>query len=1803
MFKIYIKDFNRNGSVITTEELIETIPAENEGALRLLSPIIKNDMGNAETFNFNIESGINYYDAFLQMKTFMRVEYDDETIFYGRVLTIDNGMFGTRKVRMEGPLTFFNDSPVEGVKEASRRETNVYEYLQSLIDNHNNWVRDSKRTFALGEVPGNYSAAVSIDQQVITNADVVNKKRKFGSDGWTDTKSALEDLRSHYGGYFRTRIVNGTIVLDWMNHYFNSEYNTQTIEIGKNILDINSVTEIDNIFTILVPIGNNKTTKTTSDNSGKKGTVSAHFYVDGREISVPSICSVYTREQLNSGYHKYEDYEQALDKYGRIIKTVTFDDATNAAQLRTKAYEWIKNNYQGEVTKFTVKAIDMRQIGENAQKIMVGDRVKLIYPVPREDGTVHKQELYQTCLTIQYDLYNPENNQYTFGIPANILTKTYGLTKQSKSVNSGGSRRNGDTSTGGEEEKDWLDEVYNWLTNHKIWYKHNDGPVPYTDAFAHKMGGPFQGAQGYLNWFCTHEDFIGGKFLLWRVSYRTAWKTDAQIAAISNTYNTRAKVEQQYAKMRNLAGEQAATEFLNYFREREWVIQGSGLGPQYIEAFTSSTLMASNLIDYIKDEYGIDVRTGLAVKMPSKLTLDDGSYFITEQKEDPETGEKGVFTKSIFDSKTGCETFFNEDGLEITSWRDSNGFVHYYVADPDSPDGYKETTDRQLAFQTLDNERAHGQLVQAYFRQPIYEIDEETGDIKRDANGVPIQATDENGNPLYKMNADGKTYALEPYSYMFAQTIESYMKGTLVTAHVDGDKVLLGSKHTKQSVRTALENISDVCGEFYIETDPITGLEKVVVVEGTAMIQKKDGAEFGYYHEGNLTAGIMVDMINNESNTYILGDHIKIGRRGSGALAKDVTISSSDESTIGIFSLNQNGDAILEGGTKISRTVNGAVGAYGLWDESGQNVSGGMLVTKINSDTTTAITGDHIKIGNNGTKDITLTAADSSTVGLYTIVNGDPVLDGGTQIYRTVNGVRGAYGIWDSSGQNVSGGMIVNKINDQSSTQILGTKVNIQAQQMAAIGIYTEDHFDAGYIVQKLNSGDTESKITSTIISLDADKRISLNDRMTIYSNYLVADTPFVVGSNITNGAQLSVTSSGVSLRRLTIYKDSGSQSQLSHTFTYDSIGSMIKTAELTNNDTVLKLTRFDNTVVNFSKAASSTLYQVWSGSSGNQKWTVETRRLVNGQYETDNSLSIGFSGSPDVQLSFAHGDVTRYETTKNLILPVWINSWETDSLGGESQTKRYETSLTINASDFYDSAVADVGLEIQTLGASATVNGNNKVIAPKVGGDAKFGYLIARSYGEINKSAGTRTLSISAGTNRLYSDTIDDYSLAYGDCSDILAYQLTSDRISITSEYSLITPYRQYNSMTGTYTNTTRTVKFVVTGPSAITTQNIDEKYIANGIVVKVGTSDDPGSIKNVTGKFTSVVSSGQTKATASHILTGYSAFVDGAEVKGEIPTAAGGTRPPTGSTQNAVIKAGTYVTSDLNIGAVTTSGIDAGNIKYGVTVKVGNNSNATAIKSVEGKFTSVVSSGQNKATASHIVSGYSAFVDGAEVKGNMNTAGGNTYAPTGSTQTVVNANTYVTGDVKIGGVTTTGIDAANIKYNTVVKVGTSSNSGSIKNVTGTFTSIVSSGQTKATASQILKGYSAFVDGAEVKGSATGTSATSISFNVSTSGHKITATTDNGVSKDIGISSRVGTWSSGSITVTVLAGSTEVLYPKINMPTPTGAAGQSYASGTVCGNNVTVTKSKNVVVFTCGGKTFSIKLNTAYLSNSPTSY
>ena len=747
----YYKDDNSPGGIHEGKTKVQTIPAGSESAIRLLAPVTKGDMGNASSMDLGIQNGTTYYDACIQMRTYVRVDFDGETIFYGRVLTVNAGFFGEQKIHCEGALAFLNDSYYPGTEKKNRKAITINAHINAVLNNHNAQVADDRKKIYPGEIPGNYSNSITSAQRI------ENASREFGTSGWQNSKSVLEDLKSHYGGCFRIRYSGERCYLDWMNHYFRSTVNTQTIEVGKNLLDISGSTEISNIFTAVIPVG-----KTSSSDKGlylNGYTTNGHTF-NTNYILVPEICSSlynygsYSDSQLNSGYHEASDYKTAITNYGRIFRTVDFQDAKNQDELFDKVSEWIKSNYQGGVETFSVKAIDLRFIGESDSKILVGDRVRIKYPVGTKTATARIVTRTLTCTSATYDLFNPENNQYTFGIPANALSKTYGDNTEKKKKTSSSYNPPKDPNEGEETEPDWNSTVLKWFATHKI-YKRSSGTSK-EEGTGPVTNDPYEGKlRSYFIETIVSKSDDG--------SYLSRILCPIVDGATRDPANP-SKPVYHWHKSGGLP------QFTRVYKKTSEI--------------TVSMLRSRLLFDYVKDEYGINLDSDLGVTKPPLTTDDNGNVEISVP------GGPTVNIGTIIDPVTGAVDFEGikttildqlGGGQDIVIETDKNGHVGYY----------KETDDGRKVMVSLDPKT--GQY--NYYDENGKETNIRDLKLSSEASDTFI------GSMVTEqlVGQDGKFY-----TYKMGQAIERWAGGEMVVAYVDGDIVKIGSRdRTKKIYLTA----------------------------------------------------------------------------------------------------------------------------------------------------------------------------------------------------------------------------------------------------------------------------------------------------------------------------------------------------------------------------------------------------------------------------------------------------------------------------------------------------------------------------------------------------------------------------------------------------------------------------------------------------------------------------------------------------------------------------------------------------------------------------------------------------------------------------------------------------------------------------------------------------------------------------------------------------------------------------------------------------------------------------------------
>lgn len=294
----------------------------------------------------------------------------------------------------------------------------------------------------------------------------------------------------------------------------------------------------------------------------------------------------------------------------------------------------------------------------------------------------------------------------------------------------------------------------------------------------------------------------------------------------------------------------------------------------------------------------------------------------------------------------------------------------------------------------------------------------------------------------------------------------------------------------------------------------------------------------------------------------------------------------------------------------------------------------------------------------------------------------------------------------------------------------------------------------------------------------------------------------------------------------------------------------------------------------------------------------------------------------------------------------------------------------------------------------------------------------------------------------------------------------------------------------------------------------NIRTKLIALGII-----SDSSATLSDCYDGINGVVARNSSSMTSSsNTVTAPAGYYASAGTK-TVGTAKAAATYNT-STSDQTIAAGNYLTGAQTIKAVKTENISSSNIKDGVTITVGDENDADRIAGVAGTFTdaSTVSSGQTAAAAGQILSGYSAWVDGSEVKGSIATKTSADMTVSGATVTAP-AGYYASSQSK--SVANGAIAASATGSATISSLSYSYNSSS-----GNF-GVSGSGNISGTASASVStaGY--------VSSSTTGTGSTTGSANVSATVAKIVgSTTITGTTTTKPVISRTSTTATGATNV-----------------------------------------------------------------------
>lgn len=323
-------------------------------AYQIVNPILKKKVNKSDTLSFTMMPNHPMRNMIHKMKSIITAEWDGEEIFRGRVLEDRTDLFNQTEVICESELSYLLDSLLRPYE----FDGSAADFLRMLITTHNEQV-DADKQFTVGTI------------SAVGAGNVFNTIS-------TDYKPVLEELRlfllQRYGGYLRVRRENGIRYIDYLNKY--DESTDQTVEFGVNILDIERNIDAQELFTVLVPISN-----------------------------IEDSFETLTIESVNNGLD-YIENQEAIAKYGRIVRRCTWHNVRDAATLLELGREKLQK--ASTLDTFTIKAIDLHLLNVNTDSITLGATARIL-------SAPHGIDRELECSAMVVDMQNPENTRYTFG--------------------------------------------------------------------------------------------------------------------------------------------------------------------------------------------------------------------------------------------------------------------------------------------------------------------------------------------------------------------------------------------------------------------------------------------------------------------------------------------------------------------------------------------------------------------------------------------------------------------------------------------------------------------------------------------------------------------------------------------------------------------------------------------------------------------------------------------------------------------------------------------------------------------------------------------------------------------------------------------------------------------------------------------------------------------------------------------------------------------------------------------------------------------------------------------------------------------------------------------------------------------------------------------------------------------------------------------------------------------------------------------------------------------------------------------
>ena len=340
--------------------------------LAITAARIEEDAENIDSMTLSAPFNHPYLSAIRPLASTIVCKKGDAVVFEGRALDNGTDFYNTHTWTCESCLAYLKDS----VQPPYDYRGTLRGLLELFIGEHNRAVEEKKQ-FTLGTIS-------------VTDS---NEYISYGSSEFPVTLDAIRDkLIKTHGGFLRVRYVGGTKYLDYIADF--DSLSAQTVEYGKNLLDVKISRDHTDRVSVLLPLGAKI----------KDIDAEGHEYETDERVQITSV---------NGGKNYIVD-ENAAAEIGRIWRTEIWDDVTVPGNLLTKAQARLHDLAQG-VTSMELTIVDESDTGADIGDIHAGMYVVCKSPPHGIDGRYR-------CVGRTRDYLNPAGNTITIGASGVTLT-------------------------------------------------------------------------------------------------------------------------------------------------------------------------------------------------------------------------------------------------------------------------------------------------------------------------------------------------------------------------------------------------------------------------------------------------------------------------------------------------------------------------------------------------------------------------------------------------------------------------------------------------------------------------------------------------------------------------------------------------------------------------------------------------------------------------------------------------------------------------------------------------------------------------------------------------------------------------------------------------------------------------------------------------------------------------------------------------------------------------------------------------------------------------------------------------------------------------------------------------------------------------------------------------------------------------------------------------------------------------------------------------------------------------------------